>query len=292
MRSEQDFVAYFDNIISKRHPNSSNSIVFNWMRVSELLRKYSKGQPIPFKTITVKLLEDIKMFFLRVPQGGNKKGTVSQNTASTYFSILKAGLKQAFVDEYLTIDISAKVKGIVSRQVKRESLTMEEVRRLASTPCESDVLRRASLFSILTGIRHCDLQAMRWRQIQRVEDAWRGDFTQQNTKVADYLPISNQAYTLCGEPQSPDKLVFENLTDASWISRPLKKWVEAAGITKHITFHCFRHTFATLQLEKGTDIYTIKAMLGHTNVRTTQIYAHIVDPSTRKAANAIYIDEL
>ena len=59
-----------------------------------------------------------------------------------------------------------------------------------------------------------------------------------------------------------------------------------------LAFHCLRHTFATLQLEHGTDIYTVKDMLGHTNVRTTQIYGHIVDPSKRKAAEAIYIDGL
>ena len=99
-----------NGIISKRHPNSSNSIIVNWTRVGELLKIYSQGNPIPFKTISVKLLEDIKMFLLRAPMGGNKKGTISQNTASTYFSILKAGLKQAFVDEYLTVDISAKSK--------------------------------------------------------------------------------------------------------------------------------------------------------------------------------------
>ena len=59
-----------------------------------------------------------------------------------------------------------------------------------------------------------------------------------------------------------------------------------------LNIHCSRHTFATLQLEHGTDIYTVKDMLGHTNVRTTQIYGHIVDPSKRKAAEAIYIDGL
>lgn len=97
-RGEQDFIKYFNGIISKRHPNSSNSIIVNWMRVGELLKIYSQGNPIPFKSISVKLLEDIKMFLLRAPMGGNKKGTISQNTASTYFSIVKAGLKQAFID--------------------------------------------------------------------------------------------------------------------------------------------------------------------------------------------------
>ena len=96
---------------------------------------YSQGQLIPLKAISVKLLEDIKIFFLRAPMGGNKKGTISQNTASTYFSILKAGLKQAFIDEYLTVDISAKVKGIINIEKPRVVLTMNEVQMLVDTPC-------------------------------------------------------------------------------------------------------------------------------------------------------------
>ncbi|MGI6814497.1 phage integrase SAM-like domain-containing protein [Bacteroides sp. KG122] len=121
----------------------------NWRRVGELLKMYSQGQPIPFKAISVKLLEDIKMFLLRASMGGNKKGTISQNTASTYFSILKTGLKQAFIDEYLTVDISVKVKGITNIEKSRVALTMNEVQMLVDTPCKDDVFERAFLFSIL-----------------------------------------------------------------------------------------------------------------------------------------------
>ena len=159
-RSAQDFIKYFIDIIDKRHPNSSNAIIVNWNRVGELLKIYSEGKPIPFKSVTVKLLEDIKMFLLRAPLGGNKKGTVSRNTASTYFAIVKAGVKQAFIDEYLTVDVSAKVKGIPSEDKLRASLTLDEVKRLADTPCESDVLRRASFFSILTGLRLIDIKTL------------------------------------------------------------------------------------------------------------------------------------
>lgn len=128
--------------------------------MGELLKMYSEGKPIPFKSVTVKLLEDIKMFLLRTPLGGNKKGTVSRNTASTYFAIVKAGVKQAFIDEYLTVAVSAKVKGIPSEDKLRASLTLDEVKRLADTPCESDVLRRASFFSILTGLRLIDIKTL------------------------------------------------------------------------------------------------------------------------------------
>ena len=57
--------------------------IYSILNNDELLKMYSQGQPIPFKASSVKLLEDIKMFLLRAPMGGNKKGTISQNTAST-----------------------------------------------------------------------------------------------------------------------------------------------------------------------------------------------------------------
>jgi site-specific recombinase XerD len=104
------------------------------------------------------------------------------------------------------------------------------------------------------------------------------------------MPISPQALELCGEPRKPEQFVFESLPDPSWISKPLKRWIKSAGITKKITFHCFRHTFATLQLSNGTDIYTVSKMLGHTNVKTTQIYAKVVDEKKEKAAHAIKLN--
>ena len=107
------------------------------------------------------------MFLLRAPMGGNKKGTISQNTASTYFSILKAGLKQAFVDEYLTLYIFAKVKCITNIEKTRVALSMNEVQMLVDTPCKDDVLKRAFLFSILTGLRHSDIQTLKWKQFSK-----------------------------------------------------------------------------------------------------------------------------
>lgn len=178
--------------------------------MGELLKIYSQGQPIPFKDISVKLLEDIKMFLLRAPMGGNKKGTISQNTASTYFSILKAGLKQAFVDEYLTVDIGAKVKGITNIEKPRVALSMNEVQMLVDTPCKDDVLKRAFLFSILTGLRHSDIQTLKWKQIQQTsKGTWQAVIVQQKTKRPDYKPVIQQALQLCGErPNDEETLVF------------------------------------------------------------------------------------
>ncbi len=288
-RSQQDFIAYFNKITLSNHVKSSSSIVVNWRRVATLLKLYSNGETIPFANINVKMLEDFKRFLLSAPQGGNKPGTISQTTASTYFSILKAALKQAFIDEYLSTDLAAKVKNIPPNNVRRNYLTEAELNQLANTPCDIPVLKRAALFSALTGLRHCDIQKLQWSEVQKDGDSYRLNFTQQKTKEVEYMPISEQAYKLCGEPKEPCRLVFEELTDAAWISKPLQRWLNAAGITRKITFHCFRHTFATLQLANGTDIYTVSKMLGHTNVKTTQIYAKVVNEKKEQAANAIKI---
>jgi len=285
-RSQQNFIEYFDTAAQKRHARSSVSIRTNWKRTLEMIKIFA-GETLSFSKIDNRFAEDFRMFLLSAPCGGNKNGIISRNTAATYFSIFKAGLKQAFVDGYLTVDLSAKIKGIQEQETRREFLTVEELNTLAATPCEQDQMKRAALFSALTGLRHCDIQKMQWKELQIDGEQARLNFTQQKTKGVEYMPISPQALELCGEPQKPNQLVFEDLPDHSWISRPLKKWLETAGITKKITFHCFRHTFATLQLTQGTDIYTVSKMLGHTNVKTTQIYAKVVDEKKEKAAHAI-----
>jgi integrase len=289
-RQQIDFIEYFSKVSKDRHRNSSQSIIVNWNRVGELLKLFTNNQPLPFSQINLSKAEEIRRFMLTAPCGGNKKGTVSHNTAATYYSIFKAGLKQAFIDGYLTVDISAKIKGIQDQESRREHLSVEELNILAETPCDRPILKRAALFSALTGVRHCDIQKLKWKEIQVVGEQIRLNFTQQKTKGVEYMPISEQAYQLCGELGKPEQLVFEDLPDPSWISGPLKRWIKSAGITRNITFHCFRHTYATLQLAGGTDIYTVSKMLGHTNVKTTQIYAKVVDEKKEKAANAIKLN--
>lgn len=289
-RSQCNFIEFFKQEIDRRHKVNSDSIRINWNRVYELLKIFAKCDVIPFGNIDLKLIEDFKQFMLTAPQGGKKKGTVSRNTAATYFSIFKAALKQAFVDGYLTIDLAAKAKGIPEQESRREYLTIEELNTLGATECESPIIKRAALFSALTGMRHVDIQKLKWKEIVRDGEHWRVNFTQQKTKGVEYTPISDQAYELCGDRLDDNRLVFEGLPAPSWISKPLARWIKAAGITKHITFHCFRHTFATLQLTNGTDIYTVSKMLGHTNVRTTQIYTKVVDAKKETAADAIKIN--
>ena len=289
-RGQADFIEYFGKQAAKRHKNDSKSISVNWDRAHDLLKIFTKEKPLPFAQIDMHLIESFRDFLLKAPRGGNKSGTISQNTASTYFTLFKAALHQAFIDSYFDVDIAAKVKGISGVESRREYLTIEELNKLAATPCEYPMLKKAAFFSALTGLRHSDIRKMTWKELSVEGDHYRINFTQRKTGGVEYMPISEQAYLICGEPSEPDRLVFEGLQDPSWINRPVKKWIEAAGIKKHITFHCFRHSYATNQLTEGTDLYTVSKMLGHTNIRTTQIYAKVVDSKKEEAAQAIKLN--
>jgi integrase len=130
---------------------------------------------------------------------------------------------------------------------------------------------------------------LRWENIT-AGDAPSIKFAQKKTKALVYLPISPEALQLCGTRKEEKDKVFEGVNSSQLCNNVIAEWVKAAGIKKEITFHCFRHTFATLQLTQGTDIYTVSKMLGHSDVKTTQIYAQIVDEKKQKAANAIKLN--
>ena len=92
-----------------------------------------------------------------------------------------------------------------------------------------------------------------------------------------------------GEKGRPAETVFKGL-EYSFTQTHLPKWLNQAGITKEFTFHCFRHTYATLQLSFGTDLYTVSKMLGHREIKTTQVYAKIIDRQKRETVNRIKIE--
>jgi integrase len=290
-KAETNFILYFEKLAYKRNKNRSESILLSWLCVYDYLKKFG-GETLLFANLTESWCEDFKEFLLTTKSRKSSEAILAQNTAVTYYSIFKAALKKAFVDGYLTTDLSAKTKGIKLLETRREFLTIEELNKLAETPCNNPTLKKAALFSALTGLRLSDVQKLTWKELVFDGSLYKINFTQKKTKGVEYMPISEQAFGICGEKGEPNALVFEKLPDSAWISSPLKHWVQSAGINKKITFHCFRHTFATLQLTNGTDIYTVSKMLGHKDLKVTQIYAKIVDETKQKAANTIKINTI
>lgn len=283
---ERCFVDYFRKLANKRKASNHD----NWVSALKYLEDFTKGK-LKFAELNEKFLEDFKEYLQNTKSKKSDKSTLATNSAVSYFNKIKAALKQAYKDGILQNDINAKVQPIKAAETRREYLTIEELNKLVKTPCNNDLLKRAALFSALTGLRFSDIEKMVWSELQYIEGQGHFlNFNQKKTKGVEVLPISEQAFSFCGNPGTPNAKVFEGLEYSAYHNKHLFQWIGAAGITKDITFHCFRHTFATLQLFNGTDIYTVSKMLGHKDLKTTQIYAKIVDQSKREAADKIKLD--
>lgn len=288
---EQCFVVYFRKLANKRKATNHD----NWIAALNYLETFTNGY-LQFADLNERFLEDFKEHLLTAKSNKSKKTTLSQNSAHSYFNKVKAALKQAYKDGILQIDLNARVEPIKTAETRREYLTLDELNKLVKTPCNNPLMKRAALFSALTGLRFSDIQKMVWRELEYLEgEGYFLKFSQKKTKGVEDLPISEQAYSFTQGAENPkdmpqDKKVFEGLKYSAYHNKHLFQWIGAAGITKDITFHCFRHTFATLQLFNGTDIYTVSKMLGHKDLKTTQVYAKIVDEAKRKAANKIKLD--
>lgn len=283
---EQNFVEYFRTLANKRI--SSNYA--NWVSALNYLESYTNGN-LKFANINEVFLNNFKEYLLTTKSQKSEKLTLSQNSAVSYFNKIKAALKQAYKDGILQSDINSKIQPIKAAETRREYLTIEELNKLVKTSCNNILLKRAALFSALTGLRYSDIEKLIWSEIEYIEgQGYFLNFSQKKTKGIETHPISEQAYGLLGESGEPTAKVFEGLKYSAYHNKHLFQWIGAAGITKDITFHCFRHTYATLQLVNGTDIYTVSKMLGHKDLKTTQIYAKIVDKTKREAANKIKLD--
>jgi len=218
---------------------------------------------------------------------------LSQNTKHTYFNKFKACLNAAFDEGYLKENYMKKVKGFAMGESTREYLTSEELQKLASTPCKLPILKRAFIFSALTGIRWSDVNKLKWSEVrdEGIDHTgmpiYRIVFKQKKTDGVEYLYISQQARDLLGVRKDTKERVFKGLRYSAHMNLQLLRWCMFAGITKHITFHSARHTNAVLLLENGADIYTVSKRLGHREIRTTEIYAKIIDEKMKEAAYLI-----
>lgn len=178
-----------------------------------------------------------------------------------------------------------------AQATERTYLTLAEVEQLINTECKRGSVKRAFLFACFCGLRSSDVRALRWCDIKPTKDGGKQiEKTQQKTGQRVYLPLSPNALKwLPDRPKGSKETdrVFYVLPNVARTRTALKNWAKDARLTKHLSFHVSRHTFATLLLTYGADLYTTSKLLGHTNVTTTQIYAKIIDEKKAQAVNMI-----
>ena len=278
-----NFIDYFKAQTEKRSESEGN--YGNWGSALKHLIRFA-GKEITFKEVDKNFCERFRVY-LTDEARTKSLNKLSSSAVSSYFNKFRACLNQAVDEEIILRNPASHVSIPKVVESQREYLTLDELKELVKTECRYEILKRAFLFSCLTGLRWSDIQKLQWSEVQYLNNGGRIVFHQQKTKGLQYLDISEQAKGYMGTVGSPDERVFAGLKYSDYMNVALQRWVMASGCTKQITFHCARHTFAVLQLTLGTEIFTLSKLLGHSELKTTQIYAKIVDEKKREAVNRI-----
>ncbi len=169
---------------------------------------------------------------------------------------------------------------------KRDYLTLEEVSKLENTPYKKEAIRQAFLFACYCGLRISDIISLRWRNISVNGGQWYVSVIMHKNSKPISLPLPAKALQWLPERGDQDELIFD-LPCKNNIRKHLKEWIKLSGIGKDICFHTSRHTYGTMLITAGVDLYTASKMMGHADVRPTQEYAKIVDKKKEEAISLI-----
>lgn len=214
---------------------------------------------------------------------------LAQATACSSFWILGIILSAAWQKGYIKNNpwklLSFQEK-IARPESKREFLTLDEVRKLEDAPYEKENIRRAFLFACYCGLRVGDVTELRWSDISVNGGRHFVSVVMQKNSKPILLPLPAKALTWLPERGEPESSVF-SLPSHTVLHKHLRKWAELAGLERHLHFHLSRHTYGTMLITAGVDLYTASKMMGHADVRPTQVYAKIVDRKKEEAVSLI-----
>ena len=298
VKGRTNFISYLELQAEKYEANGSKAYGRSVRNTIIQLKRY-KGDNIQIKRVDKKFLlgyieylnSGASKYFIEGPAGKTRK-KLSEASKALYWSVVVTALNRAVKDDIIASNPADK---IIEQDKPKEGkstkvyLTLDEVKALANTPCKYPDLKNAFLFCCFCALRMCDARRLKWASIKKTSDGNKQiEILQQKTGEPVYIPLSDNALQwLPSRGKKGDSENVFNLPHVSTIEKWLGHWSEEAGVKKHLTYHVSRHTFATLTLAYGADLYTVSKLMGHSNVQTTQIYAKIVDENKRKAVNLI-----
>jgi len=272
-KRSKSFLDFFEELIKKRFTSQSN--FDTWRSAFHYINDYFVND-LKMGELSVNKVEEFRDYLLGL--------SLAQNTKHTYYNKFKAAVKEAFRKGLIPENYAARVDAIKAEETKIEFVTWEELRLLNKTECDKPLVKKAFLFSALTGLRFSDIEKLTWNDLQgNDKKGYFIRFRQKKTKAHEKLDLPNLAYELIGERKAPEQKIFKGLKYSAWTNVKIKEWVLRAGIKKKITFHCARHSFATIMLDLGIDLYTVSKLLGHKEIRTTQVYAKVMDKNKKAA---------
>ncbi|CDE57456.1 tyrosine type site-specific recombinase [Prevotella sp. CAG:873] len=292
--SPQNDAKFFD-VMRKIIDRKDGTTKTSWQNCLAHVLKFEPDEQITFSEITPQWVRGFRDYLdtkamqwaIDTRKRDVEPRPLALGTKALMFQKFCSVFNIAMRDGIIMYNPTAGVERFKEPESEREFLTIDEVKKLRKTPPPNRDLAQAFFFSCLTGLRWSDIVKLKWSEVQETQSGTRIVFTQKKTGGLEYLDLNSQAASMLGTRGKPDDYVFPKLGPIQAARISIAAWVKSAGIDKHITFHCARHTFAVMMLDLGVDLYTVSKLLGHKSIETTQVYAKILDKNKKAAVERI-----
>jgi integrase len=269
-KSNIDFIDFFADLAAEK-------VHRNWHSTLKHLQNFTTGK-ICLKNIDEKYCHNFKKYLLQ---------RVNLNTASAYFKKFKFVLNAAVRQKYIENNPARNIHIRPSRK-PREFLTFEELKTIIAVPIPDQEIKNAFIFACFTGLKISEIKNLKFNQIDHnFLILYDGE-----TKDSRGLKLHQKAVEIIQEQKemrlkNPAEEIFLLPADTIFVNHSIKTWMQKAGIDKHITFQCARHTFATMCLSYGVDLYTLSKILGHRDIKSTEIYLRLIETKPDQPADKL-----
>ncbi|MDR0560955.1 MAG: site-specific integrase [Prevotellaceae bacterium] len=295
-RAKVNLIEYIKNFaeIKREKSGKERGSYQNYLCLARQIKEYS-GTKTAFRDINKSYCHGFLKFLEKTENlnRGQAGKPLNENTRRWYLRLFETVLNAAISDSLISINPFKFIKS-EEKPVRHKAeicyLTIDEVKTLENTPCLFSAVKQAFLFSCFSGLRYSDICNLTWNKLQK--DSGNNifiNFIQKKTKKQEYLPLPKRAISWL--PEKPvganDNDFIFKLPHGGYVNLQLRHWAFQAGISKHIHFHVARHTYATLLLTLEVPIETVSKNLGHSEIRTTQIYAKVINAAQRAAADRL-----
>lgn len=218
---------------------------------------------------------------------GRFRGDGPHTLFARFKKVVKAAVEADVLRKNPCLNVTIKSD---SGALVKDILSMEEVQQLVATHYdgENPDIRRAFIFCLYAGLRWCDVKDLTYSNVDFSNRLLR--FSQAKTEghssaSSVVIPLSDSHLALIGKGER-NELIFP-LPSHNMCLKALRHWVKRAGIDKHITWHCARHSFAVNILNNGANIKTVASLLGHAGLQHTEKYTRAVDSLKEAAINSL-----
>lgn len=284
--SNPSFLELFDKVISRKEivsgENNSPATIQKYRRckahITDYIKLAHKKSDINFEEVNLNFIEDFEVYL-------KTKGKCEHNSTMKYIQTLRTIFKSAYAHGYTKNDPFARYK-IRLQEVVRDYLNQDEIDRLIKIDLPTEKLEKVRdlfVFSCYTGLAYADIHGLKAKNIQQENGQYWIRTRRQKTNVRTNVPLLDIPLKLIEKYNDEigkipeDNPVFKVMSNQK-VNDYLKVLASFCGITKVLTFHIARHTFATtVTLSNGVPIESVSAMLGHKRIATTQHYAKMID---------------